>query len=268
MCKKPGLYIALPCLVLATAAWWSSESISPTLGKISTGTREIGENDFQISMGPEGVPEFDAFNPAVAYNSTDDEFLVVWIGSHEQPPRYEVFAQRLEAGAGNLIGAKIRLSDNPPETVSNLPSVAYNPQRNEYLFCWQQQDLAFQVESEIYFQIINSKGKKRFPNPLQLSEMGTVDGTLLRATSSSVTYNSIEQEYLVVWQGEVNIREWEVFAQRIGAENGFPLKPDDLRVTAVGEDDEIVFFAAAPDVAFNSIDNYYLVVWHANPTTS
>ena len=106
MFKKPGLYIALPGLVLATAAWWSSESISPTLGKISTGTREIGENDFQISMGPEGVPEFDAFNPAVAYNSTDDEFLVVWIGSHEQPPRYEVFAQRLEAGAGNLIGAK------------------------------------------------------------------------------------------------------------------------------------------------------------------
>ena len=267
MCKKPGLYIALPCLVLVTAAWWSNESTSPTLGKISTGTREIGENDFQISfMGPEGVPEFDAFSPAVAYNSTDDEFLVVWIGSHEQPPRYEVFAQRLEAGAGNLIGAKIRLSDNPPETISNLPSLVYNPQRKEYLFCWQQQDLAFQVESEIYFQIINSKGKKRFPNPLQLSEMGTVDGTLLRATRSSVTYNSIEQEYLVVWQGEVNIGEWEVFAQRIGAENGFPLKPDDLRVTAVGEDDEIVFFATAPDVAFNSIDNYYLVVWHAIST--
>ena len=48
MRKKPGLYIALPCLVLVTAAWWSSESIAPTLGKISTGTREIGENDFQI----------------------------------------------------------------------------------------------------------------------------------------------------------------------------------------------------------------------------
>ena len=58
MCKKPGLYIALPCLVLVTAAWWSNESTSPTLGKISTGTREIGENDFQISfMGPEGVLE-------------------------------------------------------------------------------------------------------------------------------------------------------------------------------------------------------------------
>ena len=67
----------------------------------------------------------------------------------------------LEAGAGNLIGAKIRLSDNPPETVSNLPSVAYNPQRNEYLFCWQQQDLAFQVSLRFTFQIINFKRLRR-----------------------------------------------------------------------------------------------------------
>ena len=247
-------------LLLMTAAWWSNESSSPAfIGKISTSSQEIGENDFRISFtGPEGDPDFVAGTPAVAYNSTNDEFLIVWVASHEQPRRLEVFGQRLQAGTGTFIGEPIRLSDNPPETISNLPSVVHNPRSNEFLIAWQQRDLDFD-QSEIFYQIMDSEGMKRFPNPLQLSEMGAVDETPLRATDCSVTYNSVGHEYLVVWQGEGSIQKWEVFAQRIDAGTGFALKPDDIRLT----DDETFVFAGAPRIAYNSLDNNYLAVWHS-----
>ncbi len=42
---------------------------------------EIGPDDFRIStMGPEGNVNFDASTPAVAYNSVDNNYLVVWSG--------------------------------------------------------------------------------------------------------------------------------------------------------------------------------------------
>ena len=244
--------------MLVTTAWWSNESTSPTLGKISTSSQEIGENDFQISfMGPEGAPEFDAFRPAVAYNSTNDEFLVVWIGRDDLPLRFRVFAQRLEAGSGSFIGGKIRFADQPGVNTLGFVDVAHNPLNNEYLVCWN--------HFEIFFQIIDSEGHKKFPNPLQLSDMRTPDGRTRLASDPSVAYNSVENEYLVVWEGQINAGEWEILAQRIDAVTGFPLAPDDFRVTWLGEEEDRRWFARVPDVAFNSIDNNYLVVWHANP---
>jgi hypothetical protein len=49
---------------------------------------EIGTNDFRISdMGPDGNADFDAFPPSVAYNPTNNEYLVVWYGEDLIPRR-------------------------------------------------------------------------------------------------------------------------------------------------------------------------------------
>jgi hypothetical protein len=46
---------------------------------------------------------YDAYSPAVAYNSTGDEYLVVWHGDDNTPPlvqgEFEVFGQRLASGS-------------------------------------------------------------------------------------------------------------------------------------------------------------------------
>jgi hypothetical protein len=60
---------------------------------------EVGANDFRLShMGPAGDPNFDAFDPAVAYNPTNNEYLVVWRGDDNTPPlvndEFEIFGQR------------------------------------------------------------------------------------------------------------------------------------------------------------------------------
>jgi hypothetical protein len=64
---------------------------------------EIGENDARLSsMGPLNNAAYDAYNPALAYCGTKDEFLVVWQGddardtydAHLIEDEYEIFAQR------------------------------------------------------------------------------------------------------------------------------------------------------------------------------
>jgi hypothetical protein len=63
---------------------------------------EIGANDFRLSdMGPDGDANYDAWNPAVAYNNTTNEYLAVWSGDDDTgrlvDEEYEIFGQRLDA---------------------------------------------------------------------------------------------------------------------------------------------------------------------------
>jgi hypothetical protein len=62
-------------------------------------TGETGPQDFRIStMGPDGDPHFYALDPAVAYNSTAGEFLVVWAADDEAAAlgdnEFEIYGQR------------------------------------------------------------------------------------------------------------------------------------------------------------------------------
>jgi hypothetical protein len=54
-------------------------------------------SDFRISnVGPDNDPSRGALDSAVAYNSRDNEYLVVWYGDgRETPGEYEIFAQRV-----------------------------------------------------------------------------------------------------------------------------------------------------------------------------
>ena len=47
--------------------------------RLSAAGGEVGANDFRISdMGPDGNGSFAVLNPAIAYNSQPNEYLVVW----------------------------------------------------------------------------------------------------------------------------------------------------------------------------------------------
>jgi hypothetical protein len=106
---------------------------------------EIGTNDFRLSdMGPDGDIFYAAHTPAVAYNPTNSEYLVVWAGDDDTAPlvvnEYEIFGQRVDAATGAEIDTDFRLSDMGPNgSVSYAtrdPAVAYNSTGNEYLVVW------------------------------------------------------------------------------------------------------------------------------------
>ena len=120
---------------------------------------EIGTNDFRISdMGPDGNAAFDGFTPAVAYNSTNNEYLVVWQGDDNTSPlvdnENEIFGQRITAATGAEIGVNdFRISDMGADgnTVfaAAVPNAIFNNTNNESLVVWRGDDTT-NDENEIY----------------------------------------------------------------------------------------------------------------------
>lgn len=243
---------------------------------------EIGANDFRLSdMGQDNT--YDAHDPAIAYNSVNNEYLVVWYGDDDDAGtladgEYEVFAQRLDAATGAEIGPELRLSDMGPDGDpaydAENPAVAYNSAANEYLVVWQGDDntgLLVDGEEEIFGQRIEANTGAEIGGDLRLSDMGPNGDPLYDARAPAVTYNSIANEYLVVWHGDDSTAllvdgELEIFGQRVsalGAEIG-----SDFRISAMGPDGNTAYEGVMPDLAYNSTANEYLVVWHGDDKTA
>jgi hypothetical protein len=134
-------------------------------GQPLTGSGTARSFDFRISdIGPNGDTVFDAFSPAVAYNSSDNEYLVVWSG---------------DDGAGALVDG----------------------------------------ENEIYGQRVSATTfAQAGVNDFRISDMGSDGDSFFAAAAPAVTYNSTNNEYLVVWHGTDDVgplvvNEYEVFGQ-------------------------------------------------------
>ncbi len=131
--------------------------------RLSATGGQVGTNDFRISdMGPDGNAAYDATRPAVAYNSTDNEWLVVWEGDDPgalADDEYEIFGQQLSA-TGSQVGTDLRLSDMGPDGNAAYdafkPAVAHNGSAaSEYLVVWYGDDDTAPLvddEYEIYGQ--------------------------------------------------------------------------------------------------------------------
>ncbi|MEE8525302.1 MAG: hypothetical protein V3T72_15305 [Thermoanaerobaculia bacterium] len=247
---------------------------------------EIGTNDFRVSeTGADGDPDRDASNAAVAYNSTDGEYLVVWqaddpaAGSGDDD--FQIVGQRIDAVTGLEIGGQFRISDHVlgnRDFGAFRPAVAYNSTDNEYLVVWEGDDGVgplVEGESEIFGQRLDaSPGSfgEVGANDFRISSMGVDGNRDFGAFRPAVAYNGTGNEYLVVWEGDdaagtgagaLVEGESEIFGQRLDATPGNfgEVGTDDFRISSMGVDGNRDFGAFHPAVAYNRVDNQYLVVW-------
>jgi hypothetical protein len=245
--------------------------------------QELG-NDFRLSdMGGIGDQFFDATHPAVAYNSQNNEYLVVWEGDDNTGGlvnnETEIFAQRIDTFARPLGTNDARISDMGPDGNDNFrassPAVAYNSQNNEYLVVWQGNDNTVSPDMfEIFSQRLNSDGSERGDNDLPLSDAGLNVVAGFGATDPAIDYNDQLNEYLVIWQRETaNIGlppnsngEREIFAQRVSA-SGAEVGLDDVRLSDMGSDGSRGFDALEPSVIYAGQTNQALVVWQGDDNT-
>ena len=246
---------------------------------------EVGTNDFRISdMGPDGNTSFSVSTPAVAFNSTINQYLVIWQGEDDIAPlvvnEREIFGQRLSA-AGTALGANdFRISDAGPNGNINFdvadPAVAYNSTNNQYLVVWSADDNTAPLvdnEYEIFGQRISAAGAAVGANDFRISDMGPNGNNAFDALFPAVAYNSSNNNYLVVWSGDDNIaplvdNELEIFGQLINAATGAEFGDNDFRISDMGPDGNVAYDALAPAVAFNSTNNNYLVVWTGDDNTA
>jgi hypothetical protein len=258
----------------------TEQAIAAAIGhmELAAGGVEVGSDDFRISeMGGDEIS--DARDPAIAYNSADNEFLVVWSGNDATPPlaadEREVYGRLVDAATGSISSADVRLSDMGPDGDSAYnafsPAAAYNPATGEYLVVWEGTDDAGAQdvsEREIYAQRVNADGLEVGTNDVRLSSMGSDGESEYDANDPAIVFNADANQFLVVWWGDDSTGalvndEFEIYGQRLtslGAETG----TDDFRISQVGDDGDPDYFAQTPDVTYNSAAGEYLVVWAGN----
>ena len=201
---------------------------------------EIGANDFRISdLGPDGNVRYDADRyTAVAYNATENQYLVVWSGqdgSAELPPdENEIFSQVLAADGTEVFTNDFVISDmgGPGDLRSaRQPSAAYDSANNRYLVAWSGDD-SVRFEHEIYVQLLAPDGTELAQDDFRISHIGPDGDPPYDAESPVVIANPIGQRFLTAFVGQEVIGDQRVFGQQVGyLTDDFGDAPDPFPVT-------------------------------------
>ncbi len=177
--------------------------------------------------------------PAIAYNSVDGEYLVVW--QDNRAGNWDIWGQRVDLDGG-LLGGSFAICSNAGTQL--LPDVAYNLDTNQYLVVWEDR----RTDADIYGQLLDADGT---PNGTELQLAGA-DATARRRPR--VVYNPISGEYLVVYVYETENNN--VRGRRLGV-TGTPLAAEIDVATGTADQNY-------PDVACRSMEpggGGYLIVW-------
>ncbi len=186
---------------------------------------------------------YDAFQPAVAWDPVGNSYLVVWHGDDDAAGlvngEYEIFGQRLGYNNGMLekTGNQFQISDVSGANGNSVndavsAAVVYNETENEWLVIWQ----AIEGTTEgpaIYGQRLSSDGTETGENDFLISDAADPQN---EARYPAVSWNTGENEYLVVWCGEGGTvpGEYEIFGQRLN-KNGNVLNSR-IRISDMGPD--------------------------------
>jgi len=205
--------------------------------------------DFRIS-GPAATA--DEFAPAVAYNSTSNQYLVVWGDDRNYATGdWDIYGQRVAAN-GDLVGTNRRLSGKSASSQEKNPAVAYNSTRNQYLVVWEDFRNQATREWDIYGQRVAANGNRIRPDFRISGNAATSDEGY-----AAVVYNPANNQYVVVWDDFRNqaTRGWDIYGQRVAANGN--LVGTNRRISGKNTTSHEVI----PAVAYNPTGNQYLVVW-------
>lgn len=218
---------------------------------------EVGV-DFMISnfTGSDNIAE----TPSVAYNSVKDEYLVVWSGGDGDPDfdTNKIYGQRISA-TGTSIGSNIEISTTFFNWNSANTVVSYSKTRNQYFVVWVGNSI-IENKHDIYGMRISHWGT-RSSDEILISTSNTV--SYYDAVDPQITYNSTDNEYLVVWTGDISSGKEEIYGQRFNAATGAANEPflgTNFRISNM-TDVNTGFDAITPNVIYNETDNQYLVIW-------
>jgi hypothetical protein len=183
--------------------------------------------------------------PAVAYNSTRGEYLVVWENEwgSDEFRHYEIYAQRLHQ-EGTLIGDPTLVSSIGMQ--AHRPGVAYGDP--DYLVVWE----GWQPYSDnfgIYAQRMTGLGAlagSQIP-------VSTWEGDQI---APRLAYNPIQAQFLVVWQDHPYSPEYgsEIYGQRVSTSGD--LVGNQIPMAAGGEKNRF-----NPDVVYTDVSQSFLVAW-------
>ena len=206
---------------------------------------------------PAAVPRLSAFiniwletgvdnlEPAVAYNSNHDEYLVVW--TNDRGATKDVYARRVR-GDGTLL-SNFTISHNA-NFHNYEPDVAYSPVQDEYLVVWTYDSVTPSPNSNIWARRITWNGANLHLPQYQEFPIGRTHDD---QHNPAIAYNSDADEYLVVYQNTWGGGGQDIDAQRVRASDGW--SPGWVNIVAGAG------FRSFPDVTHCLASNYYLIAY-------
>ena len=218
--------------------------------RLGQGFGPVGTNDFAISGTAAAAG---AFDPEVAYNSTEKRFMVVWRENRMSVGEIEVYGQLLDANGSEVGTDDFRVSTSGPDGDANYdaldPMVVANTRASEFMVVYRGDDdqtgLILNAD-EIFAQRYTGGGVPVGTPEVRVSTMGPDNDTAyVAAGPTAAAYNGSTGEYLIGWEGEDNTgglvaNEYEVYVRRHGAGTATePFPPNCKPVPARGTPNEV-----------------------------
>lgn len=233
--------------------------------------------------------------PDIAYNPNWNQYLLVADGLVDQngngsnaDETQEIYGFVL-ANNGVIASPLLRISQMEAQRTDVVNPLAYNARiavntaLNEYMVVWEgyvevNDPANYQINSEAYVQRLAATGEPIGGN-VQVSQMRetyqvATTGVYATTQTPTIAYNSAQNEYLVVWdgnaaftptrslsdqRGEELALSSEVFAQRLAADASEI--GGDFRVSFTGFDADPGDWVGEPEISYSPSANQYMVVW-------
>jgi hypothetical protein len=212
-----------------------------------------------LTGSPAGPPMLGAFinvwletgvdntEPAIAYNSRHDEYLVVWTNIRAAGATKDIYARRVR-GDGTLRSSFTIVHDANYHNYE--PDVAYSPAHDEYLVVYTYDNPL--TDSDIWARRVSWDGSW-MSGELALAR----DSKNGKQHNPAVTYNPDSDEYLVVWQNSWS-GSYDIDARRVRASDG--TSPGWVNIVAGAG------YRSEPDVAYSPASNFYLIAYRYRPS--
>jgi hypothetical protein len=140
------------------------------------------------SVIPIGVASNNQERPGIAYNSTNDQFLVVWNDLRNSSTGSDIYGQLLNS-SGTLIGPNFVISS--AKNVQDMSRVAYDPIKQQFLMVWS--DGRTTADGyDIY-------GQKLGPSGTLIGAPIVVSNAPYDQFRPDVTWDSNDNEFMVVF---------------------------------------------------------------------
>lgn len=150
------------------------------------------------------------------------------------------------------------------------PDVAYDPTLNRFLMVYETE--VANKEEEIFGQFVNPDGSLN-GSAFQISLTGPNGNFDIDAANPKVVFNSVSNQYFVVWEGDMdttNQTEKEVFGQLINPNGTLVggLGTGQIRISQHGADGNEAYSISNPELTVNTSNGEYYVTWQSPTTTT
>ncbi len=180
-------------------------------GQLVNADRTLSGVNFPISN-----PSTDQLLPSIAYNTANNQYLVVWQDDRNPASDADIYGQVVN-GNGSLNGANFAISTAGVD--QDYPDIAYASSANRFLVVWEQ-------SNDIYGRLVNDN--KTFAGPE--FRIASSSGSL---SDPAVSYDPHSDQFMVVWSDSYGSDD--IYAQLVGVDGSMPEPRIDLATQGQGD---------------------------------